>query len=103
MINAQKYNDNEIPSFELVDCPSCNKVRLLKQINKDGSINAVNQQTVEVRGNHRYLEVCDYCIIKYRKEDERFVKENLKKLSQAFTDNIQRSDSESDHKDFSLN
>lgn len=103
MIGAERHNKNKtIPTLRLVGCPACNKPRLHKQVNEDGSIDLVSQETVEVREQERYLEVCEFCIARYKAEDERFVKANLKKLAKAFGDQ-QLPDGETDHKDFSLN
>ena len=104
MIGAQKHKKNNvIPTLTPVACPACGKPRLNKEINEDGSVDTVSQETVEVRGTERYLEACGFCIIRYQKEDEKFVQQNLKKLSKAFNDDGRSNDGESDHRDFSLN
>ena len=103
MIGAQKYSKNKtIPTIKLVTCPDCGKDRLQKTLNADGVLDPVSEETVEVRGKDRFLEVCEHCSARYQAEDKRFVKENLHKLSKAITkDNVP--DGQSDHKDFSLN
>ena len=103
MINAGRYKKNKtIQTIRLVTCPACNKDRLSKYVNKDGNVDAVNQETVEVRDEMRFLDVCDFCVVKYRKADEKFVMENMRKLAKAMQDK-QPEGGESDHKDFSLN
>lgn len=104
MIGAQKHSKNrKIPTMSPVTCPACGKRRLLKEIDDDGNVDAVSQETVDVRGSERYLEACGFCIIRYQKEDEKFVKANLDKLSKAFNDEDRSDDGDSDHRDFSLN
>lgn len=103
MIGAAKHSKKQdIPTINIVDCPACGKHRLRKYVNQDGSVDAPSQQTVEVRDEERYLEVCEPCIARYRRSDDKFVKENLKKLSKAFNES-DLPEGESDHKDFSLN
>lgn len=99
---SARQNNNDIPTIRMVTCPACNKNRLGKYVNDDGSVTPVSQETVEVRDNQRYLEACSFCVKKYQDQDKRYVKENLSRLSKAMVkDNIP--DGESDHKDFSLN
>ncbi len=103
MIGARRYRKNKtIPTINLIICPACKKDRLGKYVNIDGSIDPVNEETVEVRDETRFLEVCDFCVERYRKADEKFVMENMRKLAKAFQDDTPEDD-ESDHKDFSLN
>ena len=103
MIGAERYKKNKtIPTINLIICPACNKQRLHKYINKDGSVDAANAETVEVRDEIRFLEVCGFCVEKYRKADDKFVMDNMHKLAKAFQDKPSKDD-ESDHKDFSLN
>lgn len=101
----KKKTTDDIPTFRRVSCPSCSKQRLLKQTNEDGTVSLPSQETVEVRGEERFLEVCEFCTIKYQKQDETFARENLKKLAKAIkVDNLpDDEDGESDHRDFSLN
>jgi len=103
MSDSIKHNVNKkIPTIRLVNCPACNKQRLGKYANDDGSVDPASEETVEVRGGQRYLEACQFCVAKYQREDNRFVKENMKKLAEAMNqDNVP--DDESDHRDFSLN
>jgi len=103
MIGAERYRKNKtIPTIHLVTCPACKKDRLGKYVNADGSVDTVNEETVEVRDEARFLDVCGFCIERYRKADEKFVMENMRKLAKAFQDD-KPEDGESDHKDFSLN
>lgn len=105
MINASKYkskSSDEIPTIKHVECPACNKPRLGKYLNADGSVDEANQETVEVRDEQRHLEVCGFCADRYRKADEKFVKDNIEKLAKAFQEG-RDDDGDSDHKDFSLN
>ncbi|MHA2063103.1 MAG: hypothetical protein ACXABY_01860 [Candidatus Thorarchaeota archaeon] len=98
-----QHNKNKaIPTIRLVTCPACKKDRLGKYENADGSVDAASEETVETRGEKRYLEVCDFCVKKYRKVDEGFVTDNMRKLAKAFQDD-KSEDGQSDHKDFSLN
>ncbi len=102
MFSARHNNNNSIPTIRMITCPACNKDRLGKYVNEDGSVTPASQETVEVRGEQRYLEACGFCVAKYQEQDKRFVKQNLSKLSKAIKDdNVP--DGESDHKDFSLN
>lgn len=104
MIGAEKHRKNKvIPTIKTVDCPACGKHRLKKYANADGSVDTPSVETVEVRDETRYLEVCEACSVRYQKADERYVKDNLKKLSKAFATDGLPADEESDHKDFSLN
>lgn len=91
-----------IPSFRYVTCPACNKPRLLKEIQEDGTLEAVSTDTVEVRGETRHVDACNFCIIKYEKADRRFVMDNLKKIQKAATSTNRDDLKDSDHKDFSL-
>ena len=101
MFNARQ-NNNGIPTIRMITCPACNKNRLGKYVNEDGSVTPASQETVEIRGQQRYLETCGFCVKKYQDQDRKFVRENLSKLSKAFkADDLP--DGESDHKDFSLN
>lgn len=103
MIDYPQYKKNkDIPTIKTILCPACNKKRLGKYTNTDGSIDIANTETVEVRGVERYLEVCQFCVNKYRIEDEKFVFDNMRKLSKAFMKDEDKN-KESDHKDFSLN
>ena len=99
---AQHKKNKDIPTIKTMLCPACDKQRLGKYANTDGSVDAVNTETVEVRGEQRYLEVCPFCVNKYRIADEKFVIDNMRKLSKAFMAD-QDEDKGSDHKDFSLN
>ena len=101
MIGAKQHQKQNIPTIRMLTCPACKKDRLGKYLNEDGTVDVASTKTVEVRDEKRYLEVCSFCVKKYRKADERFVMENMKKLRKAFQE--QKSDGESDHTDFSLN
>lgn len=105
MIGAQKHkalSTKEIPTIKLVNCPDCGKKRFGRYTNEDGVATPASDETVEVRGKTRYLEVCGFCVAKYQAEDEKFAKENLRKLAKAIKiNNIP--DGNSDHNDFSLN
>lgn len=97
MIGRQRLNQN-IPTLRYVECPACKKNRLLKP-EEDGTVQAVSNETVDVRGEERFLDACEFCIIKYEKADQKFVKENLEKIKKAVSVNP---DNATDHKDFSL-
>jgi len=102
MINASRYRNNKkVPTMRMVACPACNKNRLTKYENDDGTIDAANNQTVDIRGEDRYLEACNICVAKYQRIDENFVIENMRKLARAMQDD--KEEGGSDHKDFSLN
>jgi len=103
MINAQRYLKNSsIPTVKLITCPACDKKRFRREINSDGEFPPASQETVEVRGETRFLEVCEHCIDKYRKADEKFMIETMRKLSSA-SRVAKENDNDSDHTDFSLN
>jgi DNA-directed RNA polymerase subunit RPC12/RpoP len=89
-----------IPTLKYVDCPACNKKRLLKQVQEDGTVSAVSTETVEVREEQRHVDVCEFCVIRYQKADQRFVMENLRKIQKAV--HVDRDNVDSDHKDFQL-
>lgn len=106
MIGAAQHSKNKkIPTITKVTCPACNKNRLGKYVNDDGSVDPVLIETVEVRETTRYLEVCDFCINRYRKEDERYVMDNYRKMVEALNsaEAEDAEDKQTDHKDFSLN
>ena len=111
MKNALKHRNPPPPTIRIIECPACKRDRLKKYENDDGTISPAKTETVNVRGDDRYLEVCAYCTERYRKADGQFVKENLKKLSKAFGDGNDSDgdgdgdggDKATDHKDFSLN
>ncbi len=104
MINAGQYKKNKtIQTIRVVTCPACNKDRLSKYVAKDGSVDAASQETVEVRDEIRFLEVCTFCVDRYRRADEKFVMENMRKLAKAMQEDKSDDGGESDHKDFSLN
>lgn len=104
MIGAQRHRKNRaIPTINLITCPACEKDRLYKYVTKDGSVDAASQETVEVRDEIRFLEVCTFCVDRYRKADEKFVMENMRKLAKAMQEDKSDDGGESDHKDFSLN
>ncbi len=94
---GQRRPTNDIPVIQYLTCPACKKPRLPKQADNL----AVSIETVEVRGEIRYLDVCRFCIEKYHKSDERFMEENMRKLAQAMKER-DVSDKDSDHTDFSL-
>ena len=103
MTDAARHRTREaIPTIRVVTCPACKKDRLNKYANKDSSVDAASEETVEVRDEIRFLEVCNFCVAKYRKADERFVMDNMNKLRKALQVDKPKDD-ESDHKDFSLN
>ncbi len=97
-------SSNGIPTIRMVDCPACNKKRLGKYVNSDGSITQPSQETVAVRGSERHLEACTFCVSRYQQQDKVFVRENLRKLSKAMIkQEAADDDRDTDHKDFSLN
>lgn len=105
MISASQYKSKTtkaIRTIKLVICPACNKQRLHKYLNEDGSVIETSDHTVEVRDGKRFLDVCGHCIDRYRKSDETFVRENMRKLAKAFMSGESK-DGDTDHKDFSLN
>jgi len=101
MRGAQQHKNNAIPTIRFITCPACDKDRLGKYEEADGGVMPANADTVTVRGEERYLEVCEFCTAKYQKADERFVVHNMRKLARSLKDT--KSKGESDHKDFSLN
>jgi hypothetical protein len=104
MIGASQHkskNTDTIPTIKLVICPACDRDRLCRYANDDGSVDVAATDSVEVRGNVRYLDVCGACVNKYRAEDEKFVMDNMHKLSKAFISGD--TDEDTTHKDFSLN
>ncbi len=104
MIGYELHKKNKtIPTIKTITCPACNKDRLTKYVNTDGSVTVASEETVEVREETRYLEVCRFCTIRYRKADDKFVMENMLKLSKALREDDNDEDNKSDHKDFSLN
>jgi hypothetical protein len=72
-----------VPIIHLVDCPACNKRRHTKYQDDDGNVPTVSTETIVVRGETRFVDVCQYCVFKYRSTDERFIMSNLKKLQRA--------------------
>ena len=96
-----KRLSRDIATMCYVECPGCNKNRLTKQVNAEGKAEETSDKTVDVRGEVRFLDVCSFCIIRYEKADEQFVKANLKKIQQAVSVNPEDG-AETDHKDFSL-
>ena len=72
MIGAKKHK-NPIPSYVYVRCPACKRDRLTRLIQEDGTTEAVSDDTVEVRGEVRYHDACEFCLTKYQKSDERFI------------------------------
>lgn len=103
MRNASQYKNNKhVPTIVMIACPSCDKKKLTKYQNTDGTTDTARNVTINVRGEERYLEVCDTCDTKYKRTDENFVIENMRKLAKAMQASKNK-DGESDHKDFSLN
>lgn len=100
MIGRQRLN-KDIISVRHVACPACNKNRLMKAFDEDGNTETTSDETVDVRGETRFLDVCSFCIIQYQKTDEQFIKTNLKKIQQAVSVDPD-SETKTDHKDFSL-
>lgn len=104
MIGAAKHSRNKtIPTIKLIDCPACNKRRLERYVQEDGTVEAASTETVEVRGETRHLDACQFCVAKYQKSDERFVIQNMKNLRRAFKESVNDDEGGSDHNDFSLN
>lgn len=106
MIGYQQHKKKkEIPTIKVITCPACNKDRLSRYVNADGNIDLASEETVEVRGESRHLDVCATCVSRYRQEDEKFVLENYRKMVKAMgevkTDDVDGE--QTDHKDFSLN
>jgi len=98
---GQRKPTRAIPIIQYVTCPSCKKDRLPKPLDENGKVVSASKQTVDVRGETRYLDVCSFCVVRYRQLDERFVEKNMRKLSQAMKER-DVSDKDSDHTDFSL-
>lgn len=106
MIGYEQHKKNkEIPTIKVITCPACQKDRLSRYVKTDGSVDSASEETVEVRGESRHLDVCGMCVSQYRKEDEKFVLDNYRKMVQAMsevkTDEVDGT--QTDHKDFSLN
>lgn len=100
MIGKQRLN-KDITTLRHVECPACNKNRLTKPLDEEGNVAATSDETVDVRGEVRFLDVCSFCIARYSKADEQFVRANLKKIQDAVSVNPD-SEKKTDHKDFSL-
>ena len=98
--NQNVSKTTTIPTLKHVTCPACSKDRLLVQVQDDGTVPSVSTDTVEVRGEQRFLQVCKFCFVKYEKADRKFVMENLKKLQKAV--HVDRDNADSDHEDFQL-
>jgi DNA-directed RNA polymerase subunit RPC12/RpoP len=82
-LNKQK-NVSIIPTFVYVTCPSCNKDRLLKERKEDGTVEQVTEDTVtSLGGEERRLDVCDFCQIKFQKQDAKFVRKQVLDLQRA--------------------
>jgi len=91
----------KIPTLHYIQCPDCNKKRLLKQETEEGGVPTVSEDTVEVRGETRYSEACPFCLAKYKRSDDNFVMQNLRKIQKAMhAPDINKEDS--DHTDFTL-
>jgi hypothetical protein len=99
---AQHKRHPVIPTIKMVTCPACEKDRLGKYVGEDGTTAPVITETVMVRDEERHLDVCNFCITRYRKEDERFVMSNMRKLAKSAKD-VTSKEEGSDHTDFSLN
>ncbi len=100
MIGRQRLNKDIITVTHVV-CPACNKNRLMKAPNEDGNTETTSDETVDVRGETRFLDVCSFCITRYQKTDEQFIKKNLKKIQEAVSVDPDGK-TKTDHKDFSL-
>ena len=72
-----------IPTIHLVVCPACQKRRHTKYADENGVVPVPQQETVVVRGEARFVDVCNFCTMKYQTKDQRFILENLKKLQRA--------------------
>lgn len=106
MIGYEQHKKNkEIPTIKTITCPACNKDRLSRYVNADGSVSSASEEVIEVRGESRHLDVCGMCVSRYRQQDQRFVLDNYRKMVQAMsevkTDEVDGK--QTDHKDFSLN
>ena len=90
-----------IPTVKYVACPDCGKHRLPVKVNDDGTTPEVSSESYEVRGEARYENACEFCQNNYEKSDQRFLKDNLKKIQKSAS--MDREDlQDSDHNDFSL-
>lgn len=89
-----------IPTLKYVQCPACSKNRLLVKVQDDGTLPEISTDTVEVRGEQRFVQVCQFCLVKHEKADRKFVMDNLKKLQKAV--HADRDNVDSDHEDFQL-
>lgn len=106
MIGYEQHKKNkEIPTIKTITCPACNKNRLSRYANADWSVTPVSEETIEVRGESRHLDVCGICVLRYRQEDERFVLDNYRKMVKAISKvkTGEVDEKQTDHKDFSLN
>lgn len=88
-----------VPTIALVNCPKCNKRRLGKYLGEDNKPFPVSNETIEVRGETRLVDVCGFCDLRYRESDRKFIMDNLKKIQKAMRE--RRLDPTS-HKDFSI-
>lgn len=88
-----------IPTIVLVDCPKCGKHRHSKYLGEDGKVLSVSNETADVRGETRLLDVCGVCNAHYRASDEKFIMSNLKKIQKAMRE---RRLNPTNDKDFSI-
>lgn len=74
----------EIPTYRQVECPGCHKPRLLKLELEDGTIEAVSDEVyTAVDKTERPYDVCLFCVAKWKKRDEAFVRAEVRKLQKA--------------------
>ncbi len=95
----QREKKSNIPTIKLVACPKCNKSRLGKYLGEDGKPLPISLETVDVRGEKRLVDICQFCVERYRQEDQRFIMKNLQKIQTAMRN---RKAGSTNEKDFSI-
>jgi len=95
---ALKAKSN-IPTIVLVECPKCKQPRHTKYRNEDGTVESVVIDTVEVRGEARLVDICQFCSHQYRRLDQEFIMRNLKQLQKAMRN---RDNDKTTDKDFNI-
>jgi len=78
--------DPQVNKFRGLHCPACNKPDILRPLNADGSYEELSKQTITVRDKKRYIDVCERCLRKYRREDYRA---GLAKIQEVIVTNPQ--------------
>jgi hypothetical protein len=93
MRNAKK-KANKIPTLKVVKCPACGKPRMKRYVKDDGTIDLPSDRTIDVRGEVRYVEACQFCLAKYQRRDEQYLKNNMERIAKAMQDRKNSDDEE---------